>query len=66
MQKLSINDENKINKSVASGEDVVTRSPTASSVQQLQRRINMAGLDKRVATYEEALAGLTDNMTVLA
>ena len=26
----------------------------------------MAGLDKRVATYEEALAGLTDNMTVLA
>ncbi|NYS43014.1 succinyl-CoA--3-ketoacid-CoA transferase, partial [Pseudomonas syringae pv. actinidiae] len=25
----------------------------------------MAGLDKRVATYEEALAGLTDNMTVL-
>ena len=26
----------------------------------------MAGLDKRVATYEEALAGLTDDMTVLA
>ncbi|WP_285424439.1 MULTISPECIES: CoA transferase subunit A [unclassified Pseudomonas] len=26
----------------------------------------MAGLDKRVATYEEALAGLTDNMTVLS
>ncbi|MGB8974115.1 MAG: CoA transferase subunit A, partial [Pseudomonas capeferrum] len=26
----------------------------------------MAGLDKRVATYEEALDGLTDNMTVLA
>ncbi len=25
----------------------------------------MAGLDKRVATYEEALAGLNDNMTVL-
>lgn len=25
----------------------------------------MAGLDKRVATYEEALAGLTDDMTVL-
>ena len=26
----------------------------------------MAGLDKRVATYEQALEGLTDNMTVLA
>lgn len=26
----------------------------------------MAGLDKRVSTYEEALAGLTDGMTVLA
>ncbi|WP_349618510.1 CoA transferase subunit A [Azotobacter salinestris] len=26
----------------------------------------MAGLDKRVNTYEEALAGLTDGMTVLA
>lgn len=26
----------------------------------------MAGLDKRVATYEEALAGLEDGMTVLA
>jgi 3-oxoacid CoA-transferase subunit A len=26
----------------------------------------MAGLDKRVATYAEALAGLTDNMTVLS
>lgn len=26
----------------------------------------MAGLDKRVASYQEALAGLTDNMTVLA
>lgn len=26
----------------------------------------MAGLDKRVGSYEEALAGLTDNMTVLA
>ena len=26
----------------------------------------MAGLDKRVASYEQALAGLTDNMTVLA
>ena len=26
----------------------------------------MAGLDKRVATYEQALDGLTDNMTVLA
>ena len=26
----------------------------------------MAGLDKRVATYQEALAGLTDNMTLLA
>lgn len=25
----------------------------------------MAGLDKRVATYEQALEGLTDNMTVL-
>ncbi|CAI1797224.1 CoA transferase subunit A [Serratia marcescens] len=26
----------------------------------------MAGLDKRVGSYQEALAGLTDNMTVLA
>ncbi len=26
----------------------------------------MAGLDKRVGSYEEALAGLTDDMTVLA
>lgn len=26
----------------------------------------VAGLDKRVASYEEALSGLTDNMTVLA
>lgn len=26
----------------------------------------MAGLDKRVATYQEALEGLTDNMTLLA
>ena len=26
----------------------------------------MAGLDKRVSTYEEALAGITDGMTVLA
>lgn len=26
----------------------------------------MAGLDKRVATYKEALEGLTDNMTLLA
>ncbi|MBM0403882.1 CoA transferase subunit A [Serratia sp. 4542] len=26
----------------------------------------MAGLDKRVSSYQEALAGLTDNMTVLA
>ena len=26
----------------------------------------MSGLDKRVGSYEEALAGLTDNMTVLA
>ncbi|HCL52637.1 MAG TPA: succinyl-CoA--3-ketoacid-CoA transferase, partial [Pseudomonas sp.] len=26
----------------------------------------MAGLDKRVATYEQALEGLTDGMTVLA
>ncbi len=26
----------------------------------------MAGLDKRVGSYREALAGLTDNMTVLA
>lgn len=26
----------------------------------------MAGLDKRVSSYEEALAGLTDDMTVLA
>jgi 3-oxoacid CoA-transferase subunit A len=26
----------------------------------------MAGLDKRVGSYEEALAGLTDGMTVLA
>ncbi|MFF7061514.1 3-oxoacid CoA-transferase subunit A [Pseudomonas sp. NPDC008258] len=26
----------------------------------------MAGLDKRVATYEQALEGLTDNMTILA
>lgn len=26
----------------------------------------MAGFDKRVASYEEALAGLTDGMTVLA
>lgn len=25
----------------------------------------MAGLDKRVASYEEALAGLTDNMTIM-
>jgi len=31
-----------------------------------KRRISMAGLDKRVATYEQALEGLTDNMTVLA
>ena len=26
----------------------------------------MAGLDKRVATYQKALEGLTDNMTLLA
>jgi hypothetical protein len=65
LQKLSIDDENKINKSVACGEDV-TRSPTACRFNNYKRRISMAGLDKRVATYEEALAGLTDNMTVLA
>jgi hypothetical protein len=37
LEILSIDDENKINKSVASGEDAGTRSPTASSVQQLQK-----------------------------
>ena len=26
----------------------------------------MAGLDKAVASYEEAMAGLEDNMTVIA
>src|SRR5690606_4474469 len=31
-----------------------------------KRNSTMAGLDKRVSTYEEALAGLTDGMTVLA
>jgi hypothetical protein len=37
LRSLSNDEKNKINKSVVYGEDVTTRSPTASSVQQLQK-----------------------------
>jgi hypothetical protein len=62
---LLIDQKNKINKSLPPREDVATLPDGRTVDHNYKRRIIMAGLDKRVATYQEALAGLTDNMTVL-
>jgi len=57
----SINLKKQLNKSIRR-----RNTQTHMAGPQTIKEVHMAGFDKRVASYEEALAGLEDGMTVLA
>jgi len=60
---LSINLKNQLNKYIFQRDTPTIR---LASRPQIIKEVHMAGFDKRVSSYEEALAGLEDGMTVIA
>src|SRR5690606_3282421 len=54
----------KLNKDAAAGQARWVRLPTISH--DYQKGGGMAGFDKRVGSYQEALAGLSDGMSIIA